>query len=215
MIESEPAFNQHGEPFALPDNGAGWRVRRLRGGRGAPELVYGQDGRPLTLDIEAGMDELRDAVDTSGRYRLDAIDEHGKAIEDVQPSYVHATVTPRNSFMPDPAASAALNPTDHAIRELVRANVELVRATSDLAKSVSTQQPDLMKAAAEILRAADGAGLPRREPVGDWYNEDEETDESEDSPKPAFDVPTLMQQLAPAIAKLTGMDQRAASQARC
>src|SRR5262245_14109641 len=206
MTESELAFNANGEPFDLPDTVTGWRVRRLRGGRGAPELVYGRDGRPLTLGIDAGMDELRDAVELSGRYRLDAVDDDGKVIPNVPPSYVQVTVAERNSSVPEVEAPVAMTSTDLAVRELVRANVELARQNTELARTVATQQPDLVKAAAEILRAADGAGLPRREPAADWYDDEEESDEPEAAPHPAFDVGTLMAQLVPVIARLTGMD---------
>jgi hypothetical protein len=176
MIESELAFNKDGEPFPVPETVSGWRVRRLRGGRGAPELVYAPDGSPLTLDIEAGMDELRDAVDTSGRHRLDPIDADGKVVPNVGPAYVHVAVAPRNASVPSMAADAPLSGTDHAIRELVRAQVELARSNSELAKTVATQQPDLIKAAAEILRAADGAGLPRREGMADWEGDEAAAD---------------------------------------
>lgn len=206
MIESELAFNANGEPFAVPETATGWRVRRLRGGRGAPELVYGREGRPLTLGIEAGIDELRDAVDVSGRYRLDAIDDDGKGFADLPPSYVQVTVTPRNASASEPEAPIALTSVDHALREVVRANVELVRTTSELAKTVSTQHPDIVRAAAEILRAADGAGLPRREPMGDWYDDEEEGEDVASAPKPAFDFNLLMSQLGPVIARLTGVD---------
>ena len=207
MSESELAFNANGEPFAVPETATGWRVRRLRGGRGAPELVYGRDGRPLTLGIEAGMDELRDAVEVSGRYRLDAIDDEGKVVEHVPPSYVQVTVAERNAAPVEPAPPIVLTSVDHALREVVRANVELVRTTSELAKTVATQHPDLVKAAAEILRAADGAGLPRREPMADWADDDDdEAEDTEEAPKPAFDFNVLMSHLSPVIARLTGID---------
>jgi hypothetical protein len=95
---------------------------------------------------------------------------------------------------------------DHALREVVRANVELVRTTSELAKTVSTQHPEIVRAAAEILRAADGAGLPRREPMSDWYDDEEEAEDGAPTPKPAFDFNLLMSHLSPVIARLTGID---------
>jgi hypothetical protein len=182
MIETELAFDKDGEPFAVPDTAAEWRLRRLRGGRGAPELVYGPDGTPLTLDISAGLDDLREAVDTSGRYRLEAIDKDGKTIPNVPPSYVQVTVTPRNATRTEAPLPPNLSATDHAIRELVRANVELVRTTTELAKAVATQQPDVLRAAAELLRAADGAGLPRRDPI---VGDDDSDDDVEIDPTPA------------------------------
>jgi hypothetical protein len=111
MIESELAFNANGERFAVPDEVTGWRVRRLRGGRGAPELVYARDGGPLVLGIEEGLDELREAVAVSGRHRLDAIDADGKIVPNVPPAYVQVTVDPRNSSTPEPAAMTASSRT--------------------------------------------------------------------------------------------------------
>ena len=55
---SELAFNANGDTFEVPANVTGWRVRRMKP-RGAPELVYGKDGRPLTIGIEAEIEELR------------------------------------------------------------------------------------------------------------------------------------------------------------
>ena len=63
---SELAFNANGEGFEVPATVTGWRVRRMKP-RGAPELVYGKDGRPLTIGIESDIDELRDAVGTPAR----------------------------------------------------------------------------------------------------------------------------------------------------
>jgi hypothetical protein len=57
---SELAFNLSGERFVPPENTAFWRVRRLKpGGRGAPEVVFGGDGSPLVIPVEAGLDEFR------------------------------------------------------------------------------------------------------------------------------------------------------------
>jgi len=211
MIESELAFNANGEPFAVPEDVTGWRVKRLRGGRGAPELVYAREGGPLVLGIDAGMDELREAVDVSGRYRLDAVDDDGKAVANVPPSYVQVTVAPRNSSMPEPAAATALASTDHVVRELAHANAEMMRQHTalakehtELAKVVATQQPELMRAAAEILRAADGAGLPRREPMAydDDHDEDLEDDQPEAAARPAFNLIAAIQEAKPLLAML-------------
>ena len=47
---SELAFNANGDTFDIPATVTGWRVRRMKP-RGAPELVYGRDGRPLTVPV--------------------------------------------------------------------------------------------------------------------------------------------------------------------
>ena len=67
---SELAFNMNGEPFDVPPTATGWRVRRMKH-KGAPEVVYGRDGIPLVLPIEADVDDLRREVGTAGRYRVD------------------------------------------------------------------------------------------------------------------------------------------------
>lgn len=74
---SELAFTVNGDTFEVPNTVSGWRVRRLKP-RGAPELVYARDGRPLTLPIEADLDDLHEAV-TACKYRLDPIGDDGKA----------------------------------------------------------------------------------------------------------------------------------------
>ena len=74
---SELAFNANGESFEIPAT-VGWRVRRMKP-RDAPELVYGHDGRPLTVGIEVDIEELREAVGTAGKYRLDPINDVASA----------------------------------------------------------------------------------------------------------------------------------------
>lgn len=84
---SELAFTVNGDTFEVPNTVTGWRVRRLKP-RGAPELVYARDGRPLTLPVEADLDGLNEAVSTSGKYRLDPIGDDGKAVENVLAAYI-------------------------------------------------------------------------------------------------------------------------------
>jgi hypothetical protein len=189
---SELAFNSNGESFDLPATVTGWRVRRLKP-RGAPELVYGKDGRPLTITIEADIDELRNAVVTPGRYRLDAINDDGKSVENVPAAYVQVVRLERE---PAAAVSTMSSTSDDILREAMRFNTEL-------AKSVIDQFPAMMMSAAELLRAADGAGLPARQPRGTAMNTDDDDDETEDDDlvTPASGSPLLemINQFAPVI----------------
>src|SRR5690349_22155698 len=107
---SELAFNANGEAFEIPATVTGWRVRRMKP-RGAPELVYGEDGRPLTVSIEATIDELRDAVGTAGKYRLDPVNDDGKCVEAVPPAYVQVTRPTRNTETTLAAPAAASDDT--------------------------------------------------------------------------------------------------------
>jgi hypothetical protein len=61
-----------------PEAPTGWLVRHMKP-RGAPAVVYGRSGTPLVLPVP-GIDDLRGEVDLPGKYRLDPVDEHGKAV---------------------------------------------------------------------------------------------------------------------------------------
>lgn len=186
---SELAFNANGDNFEVPAVVTGWRVRRLKP-RGAPELVYGRDGRPLTIGIEADVHDLRDAVGgVLGRYRLDPINDDGKTVDTVPAAYVQV-VKPERQVEP-PALPSPQGESDGVVREAMRLNTELAKAVVD-------RFPEMMTAAAELLRAADGAGLPgRRAAVIDVA---EGEGDEEDSATPAgFDLNALVAQVVPML----------------
>jgi hypothetical protein len=179
---SELAFNANGENFEIPSVVTGWRVRRLKP-RGAPELVYGRDGRPLTIPIESDMVDLREAVGgVLGRYRLDPINDDGKGVEGTPAAYIQVV----RSEAPEAQPSAPIRHEDDVIREVMRLNTEL-------AKSIVDRFPEMLQASAELLRAADGAGMPSRHPLVNAA-EDEEA-----MPASAFDLNTLVAQLVPVL----------------
>ncbi len=197
---SELAFNANGESFDIPAAVTAWRVRRMKP-RGAPELVYGRDGRPLTIGIEADIEELREAVGTSGKYRLDPINDDGKCVENVPPAYVHVVKVDR---VESAAIVATGSHSDDTIREAMKLNTEL-------AKSVIDRFPEMMHAAAELLRAADGAGLPSRKPrqaeagdEDDGDDGDDEDDELANAARTGFDLNALVAQVVPLIVMSLG-----------
>lgn len=172
---SELAFNLNGEPFELPAAAVGWRVRRIKG-RGAPEVVYSRDGVPLILPIDADIDDLRHAARGEGRFRLDPVDDHNRMIPQMAAGYV--CVQPAESaseLIPLPSRS----PTDNVAIEAMRMNTELARTIID-------RFPMMIDAAAGLLRAADGAGLPAREPraildVGEVDEDNDDRDDQDDA----------------------------------
>ncbi len=180
---SELAFNVHGENFEIPSVVTGWRVRRLKP-RGAPELVYGRDGRPLTIPIESDIVDLREAVGgLVGRYRLDPINDDGKQVESAPAAYIQVV----KSEQPTEAQAMVVRTEDDVVCEAMRLNTELAKAIVD-------RFPEMLQAAAELLRAADGAGMPARQtPVAET--------EAADVPPPAsgFDLGGLVAQLAPVL----------------
>lgn len=187
---SELAFTQNGDCFDVPATVTGWRVRRLKP-RGAPELVYGRDGRPLTVPIECEMEDLRAAVGTFGKYRLDPVDDSGRVIEGVPAAYVQVVKAEKPAD--DPSMAAPNGERDSVLREALRANTELAKAVVD-------RFPEMMHAAAELLRAADGAGLPARTARlidRDGDDDDDDDDGAEGDVPAGFDLNALVAQLVP------------------
>lgn len=188
---SDLAYNINGEGFELPETATGWRVRRMKP-RGAPEVVYGKDGLPLIIPIEADLEELRRSVDSAGRFRLDAVDDRSRNIEDVPAAYVvvpHRYTEPVAALAPEVVMPRPpVNGVDAVIGEAMRLNTEL-------AKSVIDRFPEMMQAAALLIRAADGAGLPARE----GRAVPETADADDEGTAPRFDLNALVAQIIPML----------------
>jgi hypothetical protein len=170
---SELAFNINGEAFEVPANASGWRVRRMRA-KGSPEVVYSREGLPLVLPIDAGLEELKAEVDVTGRYRLDLVDTNNKAIATAPSGYVQVNIDSTPAPAAPIASSVALLPPSDNIA------IEALRTQAMIAQSVVERFPQMMEAAATLLRAADGAGLPARPPMAVDDDDDDEDDEDED-----------------------------------
>src|SRR5213078_725397 len=96
------AYSLNGEPFDAPATMAAWRVRKLKK-LGAPEIVYGLDGLPLFLPMDADIEDVRhQSGGETGRFRLDPVDDHNKSIPSAPASYVCV-----HPIAPAPAAPAA------------------------------------------------------------------------------------------------------------
>ncbi len=184
---SELAYNINGEPFEVPARATNWRVKRLKP-KGAPEVVYGRDGLPLLLPADADLEELRNEVEAvPGRYRLDALDANNKPIEGAS-GYVMVHALGR-------AAAASSSHSTDIVLEAMRMNAEMAR-------TIIERFPAMLDSAATLLRAADGAGLPRRTPI----DVDDEDDDTEDDEPSSFDLPALVAQIVPMV--LSGLNTR-------
>jgi hypothetical protein len=186
---SELAFNINGEAFEVPATATGWRVRRMKL-KGAPEVVYGRDGMPLVLPLDAGVEDLKSEVDVGGRYRIDAVDDSLKAIDGAPPGYVQVNHDHAASAVT--AAPAAVAVSDNLV-------IEAMRMNSELARSIVERFPQMMESAATLLRAADGAGLPSRDPRHVNEEEAEDENETQAAPPTGFDVNTVVAQLMPLL----------------
>jgi hypothetical protein len=182
------AFDSNGEPFELPATAAFWRVRRFRraGVRGGPEVVFGQDGSPLILSIDTDLVEFREQVGgVPGRYRLDPLDQRQQPVADVPAAYLQISDPPKTTPAEDQTS---------VIRELVRANAEMT-------KTIAEKFASVMQSAADLIRAADGAGLPARTPpvvetrnAGATDDEDDEADE-----EPRSQLAEIIKQVMPLV----------------
>ncbi len=153
------AFNIQGERFQPPASATYWRVRRLKpGGRGTPDVMFSLDGAPLMLPVETELQEFRESVrNVPGRYRLDPVDEDHKACEGGAPAYLQISKEASAPTAPAAPPSPVSGSESALIEMLVRTNTEMV-------KSITERFASVMDSAAILIRAADGAGLPAREP---------------------------------------------------
>ncbi len=152
---SELAFDKEGNLFRFSRRTKKLRPRRWKnaGQRGTCAAVLDPDGEQLLVDADAEYTEFRAAVgNVPGFYRLDQCDEDGALIEDAPPAYV-SIESVRNS-----APVAEIDSRDALIRDLAQINAEMTR-------TIVERFSNVMQAAADVLRAADGAGVPRREPL--------------------------------------------------
>lgn len=202
---SELAFNLSGEPFEVPANAIGWRVRRMkqRGEKGAPEVVYGRDGVPVVLPIDACMEDLRRAIDAPGRMRLDPVADGMKPIEGASAAYVQVA-----SIVDDVLPPIVSAPAPTRFAGTSDGMVEAMRMNTELAKAVIEKFPAIMQSAAVLIHAADGAGIAARPPflLGAGNSEDSDEDENEENEAPdpspgagGFDLNALVAQIVPVV----------------
>src|SRR5581483_1019039 len=160
---SELAFNVNGEPFEVPPTTAAWRVRKLKP-KGAPEVVYGRDGLPLFLPLDADIEDLRREARAEGRYRLDPVNDHNSPFPNAQASYVCVPTVERER---EPVAASVPVATSHAdtTAQLITALLESQKQHTELARMYVAQFPVLVNALSGVVRSAGDAGLPARVPL--------------------------------------------------
>jgi hypothetical protein len=157
---SDLAYNLSGEQFELPGAAVGWRVRKLKA-KGAPEVVYGREGIPLILPVDADMDDLRREARHEGKYRLDPLDEHNRSIAGCPAGYV-CIHEGEPTALAEPTALVAKPAPVVATAD--QALVEAMRIQAALAQSVVEKFAMMLEASAILLRAAQNAGMPQRLP---------------------------------------------------
>lgn len=142
----ELAFDEHGTPVEVPSAAVSWCVRKLMA-RGRPQLMFGSDGLPLIVPINATLAALRSAVRLDGCYRLDPVDELRREVAGARSAYV------RLAPPAEPTAARAVT----ASSANSEAAAAVVRANLDLAKAILGQVELLLGVARGLLHAAEDA----------------------------------------------------------
>ncbi len=155
----ELANKAQGERVAVHADTVELKVTVQTPGRpGGPRNVVGPNRLPLYIPVDTTADELRRIVnDQPGRYRFLQVDRNRRLIEGTDPLYLDILDTDDTSS----DNHAGDRDRDHE-RGVLR---ELVRANSDMVKVVAQNFASMLGSAAHLIRAADGAGLPAREPA--------------------------------------------------
>lgn len=157
--------------------------------KGAPEVVYGQSGVPLILPLDAELADVRAETGIPGRYRLDPVDENNKPIANAPAGYICVHET-----------TEATSPAVASVRTADSIVIEAMRMNSEIAKTVVDRFPQMLEAAATLLRAADGAGLPARPgTIIDVANTDDDEDDEVPTAPAGFDIAGLITQMMPLL----------------
>ncbi|MCB9508205.1 MAG: hypothetical protein H6697_11160, partial [Myxococcales bacterium] len=183
---SELAFDKDGEPIEVHPDTEWWGVRVFQnpGARGTCATARDENGAPIYAERDAAFLDLKRAVGGEpGLYRLDQCDAGRARIVGAPAAYVLITEHQRNAGLAAGLGAGAQEP-------LVLIVLELIRALGDSHRVTVKEQANMMRSAADVLRAADQAGIARRPapppPLVDDIEDDEEEleDETDDDPPP-------------------------------
>jgi hypothetical protein len=201
---SQLAYNAEGIRFTPPPATAAWRVRRCKKNKkGAPELVFGEDGTPLAIERDATIEELRAEVSEPGKYRLDAIDEEQRPIPDATPAYVmiHETTVPNGEAKS--VSSSSVDTMASILTEVLRSNIEANRANLALGQTIVDRFAGVMESAAVLVRAVGGIPPAPAPVAGTDVAVLVEADEAEDgeqaAPAQGLDLNALVAQVVTSV----------------
>lgn len=137
------ANDADGNPLHVPENAAGWRVRKLARKAGRPKVIFDtENGRPLELSLTVSGEQFAEAVGEAGRYRLEAFDANGQNI----PGCVAVTEVAFDEDEPAVTPTASADAVPHLIQlvgKLVETNARVMEAMASAfgqVKPASTPQ---------------------------------------------------------------------------
>jgi hypothetical protein len=223
---SELAFDEDGQHFQVPVTVTRWRIRRFNnpGRPGGAQVVYGDDGLPLFLDVDTTAEEFRDTVGgVPGRYRLDGADAHARIVDGVPPAYLMingpTTASGGAGYGGAGYGGAGYGGAGHsgppANSATEYALVEMARVNGEAFKVVADKFGNICDALSNVVRAVDAAGLPRRAPLGpllvdhvDQGDDEDDEDERNAAPPqtPQATIATVLGQVMQMVQVFTQMN---------
>jgi hypothetical protein len=164
MNSYELAIDQDGEPFTVPPDVTGWRVRRGGEGRGRPELLY-KNGKPLIVRANASHADLLAAAGP-GKYRLDPVDALGHVVAEV-PVACTGPLRENDGAPSGSSSEGELHSGGSVARQIASYEeviCQVVSANTRMVEKALGQLGTVMSGVAELLHAAHNAGITSRVP---------------------------------------------------
>lgn len=210
----ELAVDRQGLPIDLPPEVTKFLVRKHRNKK-SPRVLF-RNGQRVVVPVDAAARDLHELLrDESGRFRLLALDEENNPVPDVPEAYFEVdddddedddvgdgvAARGRSAAFSLPTTSAKLlatHPREALLLETMRANTEITRAMIE-------RLPDILRASAHLITAADGAGMPRRRPPIITIDDDDDTAEVAAPAPEAAGVLTAVLQAAASGGNLGGL----------
>jgi hypothetical protein len=140
------ANDVHGNPLDIPREAVAWRVRKLARRAGRPKVLFDSEtGRPLELPLETGFEDFAEAVNESGRYRLEPVDAQGRII----PGCVAVTEVVFDDDEEEPSlpknTAEALPELMRLVGQLVDSNAQVMKAMASAFGQVLPSHPIIME----------------------------------------------------------------------
>ncbi len=168
------ARDGYGNPQAIPEGAAGWRLKRETGGR--PKTIVGADRQPARFPIDITADDIEEMVG-AGTYRVYAIGADGEVLDYVTTVGVGEPAPAEPE--PAPASPGPLRGAGSDLRFALETILQMSRAQADSLKAVALAQADWVKGLASA-KALPRNGYPVMPQPPAYRVRDEEDEEDED-----------------------------------
>lgn len=153
------ALDETGSPVALPEGGAGWRIRRHT--RGRPKLQLDGNRQPMQFPLSYSLNDAEDIL-APGTYRLDLVDAKGAPLEFTTQIHVggglrNADVSESLDDADNENPAARLPSTASDVRLVLEANVrstQLAFQHNERTLTASLRMADTLREGVQALAEA-------------------------------------------------------------